>query len=269
MRGELAVEKGTGSDAVSTLSNYLTIREMTGKSGKSEELANMPTPIDDKAVPILKKQRGFVDEIVLVSPGKADQVMALSFWNKREDAEEYQREQYQKIHDRGLPVLQQHFQGLQMVFPFRLSQKARSNPHLCALSRLNRTGEMKMTGFAQSNSCPPMILNHPTIPLSTARAFAPTAVVSVLTEILLNPPLTFVNYPYRIASSDLTNTLADIFYQSAQPNPATNKSRIAHAKPIAAPRPPRQRLPPNLPIASAPAGDIRCPRDYTAPAHLR
>jgi hypothetical protein len=24
---------------------------------------------------------------------------ALSFWNKREDAEEYQREQYQKIHD--------------------------------------------------------------------------------------------------------------------------------------------------------------------------
>jgi hypothetical protein len=34
---------------------------------------------------------------------------------------------------RGLPVLQQHFQGLQMVFPFRLSQKARSNPHLCAL----------------------------------------------------------------------------------------------------------------------------------------
>src|ERR1022692_3012070 len=37
---------------------------------------------------------------------------------------------------RDLPVLQQHFQGLQMVFPFRLSQKARSNPHLCALSGL-------------------------------------------------------------------------------------------------------------------------------------
>src|SRR5580692_6534916 len=51
-----------------------------------------------------------------------------------------------------------------------------------------------------------------------------------------------------------TNTLADIFYQSAQPNPATNKSRIAHTKPIAAPRPPRQRLPPNRPIANAPAG---------------
>jgi hypothetical protein len=51
-----------------------------------------------------------------------------------------------------------------------------------------------------------------------------------------------------------TNTLADIFYQSAQPNPATNKSRIAHAKPIA---PPRQRLRTNPPIASAPAGHSR------------
>jgi 4'-phosphopantetheinyl transferase len=27
-----------------------------------------------------------------------------------------------------------------MVFPFRLSQKARSNPHLCALSRLKAAG---------------------------------------------------------------------------------------------------------------------------------
>jgi hypothetical protein len=42
---------------------------------------------------------------------------------------------------------------------------------------------------------------------------------------------------------------------SAQPNPATNKSRIAHAKPIALPRPPRQRLRANPPIASAPAGN--------------
>jgi heme-degrading monooxygenase HmoA len=69
---------------------------MTSKSGKSQELANT---INDKAVPILKKQRGFVDEIVLVSSGKAHQVLALSFWNKQEDAEQYQREHYQKIHD--------------------------------------------------------------------------------------------------------------------------------------------------------------------------
>ena len=45
--------------------------------------------------------------------------------------------------------------------------------------------------------------NHPTIPLSTARASGPTVVVSLPTEIHLNPPLTFVDYPHRIASSDL------------------------------------------------------------------
>jgi heme-degrading monooxygenase HmoA len=72
---------------------FTRIVEMTSKSGKLQELANT---INDKAVPMLKKQRGFVDEIVLVSSSKSDQVLALSFWNKREDAEEYQREQYQK-----------------------------------------------------------------------------------------------------------------------------------------------------------------------------
>ncbi len=73
---------------------FTRVVEMTSKSGKSQELANT---INDRAVPILKKQRGFMDEIVLVSSGKSDRVLALSFWNKREDAEEYQREQYQKI----------------------------------------------------------------------------------------------------------------------------------------------------------------------------
>ena len=75
---------------------FTRVVEMTSKPGKSQELANT---INDKAVPILKKQRGFVDEIVLVSSGKPDQVLALSFWNEREDAEQYQREQYQRIHD--------------------------------------------------------------------------------------------------------------------------------------------------------------------------
>jgi hypothetical protein len=45
--------------------------------------------------------------------------------------------------------------------------------------------------------------NQPSIPLSTARASAPTARVSPLTEIHLNPPLTFLNHPHLITSSDL------------------------------------------------------------------
>jgi len=75
---------------------FTRIVEMTSKSGKSKELADT---IDEKAVPILKKQHGFVDEVVLISHADPNRVLALSFWNKQEDAERYQREQYQKIHE--------------------------------------------------------------------------------------------------------------------------------------------------------------------------
>ena len=75
---------------------YTRVVEFTSKSGKAKELSNT---INEKAVPILKKQNGFVDEIVLVSDAEQDRVLGLSFWNAREDAERYHREQYPKIHE--------------------------------------------------------------------------------------------------------------------------------------------------------------------------
>ena len=51
----------------------------------------------DKIVPILKKQPGFVDEIVLVSDADSNRVLALSFWKTSEDAERYQRGQYNSV----------------------------------------------------------------------------------------------------------------------------------------------------------------------------
>ena len=70
--------------------------EVTLKSGKARELANI---INDKVLPILKKQKGFVDETVLVSDTEDNRVLSLSFWNSQEDAEKYQREQYPAIHE--------------------------------------------------------------------------------------------------------------------------------------------------------------------------
>src|SRR5207245_10667448 len=70
--------------------------ELTSKPGKSKELAKA---INERAVPILKKQQGFVDEIVLVSDAEPDHVLALSCWNKRRDAERYHREQYPKMQE--------------------------------------------------------------------------------------------------------------------------------------------------------------------------
>ena len=70
--------------------------EVTSKSGKARELAST---INGKVLPILKKQKGFVDETVLVSDTEDNRVLSLSFWNSKEDAERYQQEQYPAIHE--------------------------------------------------------------------------------------------------------------------------------------------------------------------------
>jgi heme-degrading monooxygenase HmoA len=75
---------------------YTRTVEVTSKSGKARELTNI---INEKVLPILKKQQGFVDETVLVSDKEDNRVLALSFWNSKEDAERYQREQYPAIHE--------------------------------------------------------------------------------------------------------------------------------------------------------------------------
>ena len=75
---------------------YTRVVELTSKSGKTRELCNT---IDEKVLPILKKQAGFVDETVLVSDTESNQILGLSFWNSKEDAERYHQEQYPKIHE--------------------------------------------------------------------------------------------------------------------------------------------------------------------------
>src|SRR5499433_4613667 len=75
---------------------YTRVVEITTKSGKSKELSDT---LNEKVVPILKKQRGFVDEIVLVSDTDPTRILGLSFWNKKEDATRYHQEQYPKIHE--------------------------------------------------------------------------------------------------------------------------------------------------------------------------
>src|SRR6266567_8425891 len=55
---------------------FTRVVELTSKSGKSKELASA---INEKAVPILKKQPGFVDETILVSDTEPTRVLGLSF----------------------------------------------------------------------------------------------------------------------------------------------------------------------------------------------
>jgi heme-degrading monooxygenase HmoA len=73
---------------------FTRVVELTSKSGKARELCNT---IDDKVLPILKRQTGFVDEIVIVSDAEPNHILALSFWNTREDAQRYEREQFETV----------------------------------------------------------------------------------------------------------------------------------------------------------------------------
>ena len=73
---------------------YTRVVEVASKPGKTRELCNT---IDEKVLPILKKQTGFVDETVMVSDAEPNRVLAISYWNKREDAERYVREQFDNV----------------------------------------------------------------------------------------------------------------------------------------------------------------------------
>jgi len=73
---------------------FTRVVELKAKLGKTKELASV---ISGKVLSILNKQQGFQDEIILVSSSDPSQVRVLSFWNSREDAERYHREQFTQI----------------------------------------------------------------------------------------------------------------------------------------------------------------------------
>ena len=75
---------------------FTRIVELTTKPGKNKQLSDT---INDKVLPVLKKQKGFVDETVLISDKDDNRVLGLSFWNSKEDAEQYHREQYPNVRE--------------------------------------------------------------------------------------------------------------------------------------------------------------------------
>lgn len=68
--------------------------EITTKAGKSHDVANT---INEKILPILRQQSGFLDETILTSDMDSNRVLALSFWKTKEDAERYHKEHFPRI----------------------------------------------------------------------------------------------------------------------------------------------------------------------------
>ena len=82
---------------------FTRIVEITAKQGKTKEVAET---IQEKVLPILKKQPGFVDEIVLVSTAETNRILGMSFWNAPEDAELYRRDHYPKVEELLRPLVE-------------------------------------------------------------------------------------------------------------------------------------------------------------------
>src|SRR6202158_1973446 len=55
-----------------------------------------PVTFEKEILPLLRRQKGFKDELLLVTPEKKE-VVAISLWETREYAETYNRELYPQI----------------------------------------------------------------------------------------------------------------------------------------------------------------------------
>jgi hypothetical protein len=63
---------------------------------KAGSVAEFTRTINYEAIPLLRKHKGFLDEIVLIVPGGTEAV-GISLWDRKESAETYNRETYPEV----------------------------------------------------------------------------------------------------------------------------------------------------------------------------
>jgi heme-degrading monooxygenase HmoA len=63
---------------------------------QADSAAEFTRIIESEIVPLLRKQKGFRDEVTFVVPERSEAI-ALSFWDTKEDADAYNRTGYQEV----------------------------------------------------------------------------------------------------------------------------------------------------------------------------
>ena len=63
---------------------------------KGNSVPEFTRTLENDVIPMLRKQKGFKDEITLVA-AERNEVVAISFWDRKEDAESYNRDKYPEI----------------------------------------------------------------------------------------------------------------------------------------------------------------------------
>ncbi len=63
---------------------------------KPNSVGEFTQTIEKEIIPLLRKQKGFQDEITFVVPGGAEAV-GISLWDQKDDAEAYNRGSYKEV----------------------------------------------------------------------------------------------------------------------------------------------------------------------------
>ena len=63
---------------------------------KPNSVAEFTRTLDEKVIPVLRKQKGFQDEIAFVAPNGTE-VVSITLWDRKEDAETYNRGTYPEV----------------------------------------------------------------------------------------------------------------------------------------------------------------------------
>lgn len=82
---------------------------------KANFAREFPVAFEKEILPLIRKQKGFLDEMLLVAPEKWE-VVAISLWEEKEHAEIYNREVYPQI----TKILEKYVEGTPVVKPFEV-----------------------------------------------------------------------------------------------------------------------------------------------------
>ena len=73
--------------------------QLAAKQGRGKELTKL---MMERSLPVLKQQPGFVEAIVLTPENEQDQVVGISIWNSKADADRFAQGQSQQLLERQI-----------------------------------------------------------------------------------------------------------------------------------------------------------------------
>ena len=83
---------------------------------KPNSVAEFTRTLENEIIPLLRKQKGFQDEITLVAPGGLEAI-GISLWDQKENAEAYSRTTYPEV----LKALAKVVEGTPQVQTYEVS----------------------------------------------------------------------------------------------------------------------------------------------------